>query len=280
MPKRHQVQGKNFIFTLNNYTEDDEKQLAELECSYLIYQHELAPDTGTPHLQGYIQFGKRIDFNKLRKLFRWHIEKARGTPEECRDYCSKSESRDPAFDRLVERGTIKHDERGRRTDLQEIKKKILNKTPLIDVVQHCESYQQLKYAEGLSKYFPNDTERDVEVYWYWGPTGSGKTQAARKESSELPRWTSKGDLQWFDGYAGQPAVILDDLRLRPNTTDYAVLLRLLDRYPISVPVKCGFVDWRPTKIWITCPYPPDAIPGTTEDYAQLVRRIKEIKHFI
>lgn len=278
MPRK-QVRSKNYCFTLNNYTDDDEKRLEELECSYLVYGRELAPTTGTPHLQGYIQFAKRVDASKLRKLLLWHIEVAKGTAQQNRDYCTKSESGSTISGGIVERGTIRHDESGRRTDLQEIKKKILNHVPLIEIVPYCDNHQQLKYAEGLSKYFNDDKDRAVEVYWYYGPTGTGKTRAAREESTGLSRWMSKGDLQWFDGYAGQTAVILDDLRLRPNTTDYSLLLRLLDRYPLSVPIKGGFVNWTPMKIWVTCPYPPDGIPGTTEDYTQLVRRMTIIKRF-
>ena len=64
---------------------------------------------------------------------------------------------------------------------------------------------------------PNATQKKkVEVKWFWGPTGSGKTYTAyqivqeRKLQDDL--WVSADTCKWFDGYGGQKAVIFDDIR--------------------------------------------------------------------
>ena len=45
---------KNWTFTFNNYTEFVERHIKESELfNYLIYGHEVAPTTGTIHLQGF-----------------------------------------------------------------------------------------------------------------------------------------------------------------------------------------------------------------------------------
>jgi len=46
-----------YQFTVNNYTPEHEKFLKEYaasECKYLLYGREIAPSTGTPHLQGFV----------------------------------------------------------------------------------------------------------------------------------------------------------------------------------------------------------------------------------
>ena len=59
---------------------------------------------------------------------------------------------------------------------------------------------------------------------------------------------------WFDGYDGHDTAIFDDFRASVNR--FAYILRVLDRYPMDVPVKGGFVNWNPKYIVFTCPRPP------------------------
>lgn len=85
---------KNWCFTLNNYTEGYElliKALYPDSINYLIYGHEIAPTTGTPHLQGYVQFTKKLRLTGIKKLFGPdpHFEVAAGTPAQNKAYCSK-----------------------------------------------------------------------------------------------------------------------------------------------------------------------------------------------
>lgn len=59
---------------------------------------------------------------------------------------------------------------------------------------------------------------------------------------------------WFDGYEGQDDVLMDDYQC--SMLDREFFLRLLDRYPMQVPVKGGFVEWRPKRIIITSNHNP------------------------
>lgn len=88
------MRGTQFIFTHNNYTPDDERRISELAASssviYCTYGRELAPTTGTPHLQGYIVFAQRRRIGGVRRdLVGSHVELARGNPEQCKTYCHK-----------------------------------------------------------------------------------------------------------------------------------------------------------------------------------------------
>jgi len=53
---------RHYCFTLNNPTPEERNALASLECVYIVYGNEIAPTTGTPHLQGFVIFehGHRI----------------------------------------------------------------------------------------------------------------------------------------------------------------------------------------------------------------------------
>jgi len=56
----------------------------------------------------------------------------------------------------------------------------------------------------------------------------------------------------------------------------------LDRYPMRVPVKGGFVNWVPENIYITSSNHPDSTytdEKIQEDIQQLIRRIDIIQQF-
>jgi len=85
---------KHYVFTLNNYSNEDEAALAALsegsEVSYLVFGREVAPTTNTPHLQGYVAFLRRKTLGQARILIpRAHLEVAHGTPKEAASYCKK-----------------------------------------------------------------------------------------------------------------------------------------------------------------------------------------------
>lgn len=105
------------------------------------------------------------------------------------------------------------------------------------------------------------------------------------EGGDIARhiWVSKTNGDWYDGYNGQEAVILDDVR--SNSWKFADLLRVTDRYPIEVAIKGGFRCWCPKEIWITAPAKPEDIYKnyTTgeafEGIEQLIRRIDDLREF-
>lgn len=83
---------KYFCFTINNYTNDDVDRLSNLgdEITYIVFGREVG-ESGTPHLQGYVEFRNRKRFPQVKTLLgnRVHLEKRRGSPQEASDYCKK-----------------------------------------------------------------------------------------------------------------------------------------------------------------------------------------------
>lgn len=98
---------RNWVWTLNNYTEDEiaaiqvdaveKHSFASQKCRYLVFQKEIAPSTGTPHLQGYAEFSAQISMGQLKAFLGSRIWCSRrdGPRNDARDYCVKIESRDP-----------------------------------------------------------------------------------------------------------------------------------------------------------------------------------------
>ena len=100
-----------YCFTLNNWTDLElvnirgavEREAAGVTC--LAFQFEIAPGTGTPHLQGVIAFKHPVTLRgvkgKVPGLDRSHLEAMRGSWEAAQAYCNKVESRaegtDPEF---------------------------------------------------------------------------------------------------------------------------------------------------------------------------------------
>lgn len=67
---------------------------------FLIYGREVCPSTGTPHLQGYVEFlnPQRITGIKTLPGFSTsHLEVARGSPDQNITYCSKSDANPTRF---------------------------------------------------------------------------------------------------------------------------------------------------------------------------------------
>nr|WBG01468.1 replication-associated protein [Army ant associated cyclovirus pff-3] len=249
---------RRFCWTLNNYTEDEltrlQKDLSEL-CKFAIFGREICPTTGTKHLQGFCNLQRPKRFNSVRALFggRAHIEKAKGTDLDNKTYCSKSGE-------VWMHGEPGH--QGTRTDLQEVVSCIEGGEKNLKrlAVQFPVAY--IKYFKGIEQYIRiahGSGERDfkTEVFFYYGATGLGKSRAAREESQATGDETYyKPRGEWWDGYCGQPNVVIDDFY---GWIKYDEMLKICDRYPYRVPVKGGYENFVSKRIWITSNYGLDRI---------------------
>lgn len=266
---KNNERARNYIFVINNYGETDIATIHEIaaDAKYCIYGKEIAPSTGTPHLQGYIMFNNARYFNSVIKMFEPnHVEIAKGSPWDNFVYCSKENN----FTEIGERPKGQ----GKRIDIEKIKEDLDNGANLSEVVKNCNNYQQLRFAETYSTYIPNKRDTKPEIMWIFGPTGVGKTHIAYELLGNDDTWISGGNLRWFDGYNGQKNVIIDDFR--KDFCTYHYCLRLFDKYPMRVEVKGGSRPWVPNKIVITCPYNPEDLYDNREDVNQLLRRLDAV----
>lgn len=78
---------------MNNYGEDDWLRLQEVGrnlCTYAVMGKEVG-EQGTAHIQGFFNLSKKCKFSTAKRHVgeTAHIEPAKGTDEQNREYCSK-----------------------------------------------------------------------------------------------------------------------------------------------------------------------------------------------
>lgn len=259
----------SYSFTWNNYPENFKELLLEEPYTYLIFGYEIAPTTNTPHLQGYIRFEFQRTISSITKTLKGiHLEKSRANASINRQYCTKGGD-------WEEYGELP--KQGSRIDIKNLKAAIKKTSSIRKLIENdsITSYQHLKLAEGTMKYFEEGRNWKPQVFWYYGETGTGKTKTANEMAPDaFIHFSSK----WWDGYDGHEDVIIDDIRA--DTFHFQELLRLLDRYKMTVQTKGGTRQFKPKRIFITCPYHPEELfQSVNEDINQLLRRIQEIKEF-
>lgn len=168
---------------------------------------------------------------------------------------------------------------GKRTDLLEIKQHLdegKNENFIADTffskwVVYRKSFTAYQCLKAIPRNFK------TIVVCLWGVTGTGKTHFCFEQIGERSVWLP-GDYKWFDGYQGQDCVLLDDYR---GEYDIGLFLKLMDKYPMRVPVKGGFANWNPKKVYITSNVKPDLwYECGHQTYMALMRRFTVIHEII
>lgn len=279
------MSNRNWVFTLNNYTEEELQQIQQFavskDCNYLIYGIEKG-DAGTPHLQGYFEYSKKSRLTGIRQcstgFSRAHLEPRRGTAAQASEYCKKDGN-------FREYGKIASKRQGQRFDLQEIQDDIKAGAQDLEIANNYFT-RWVVYRNSFNEYrkmvhtVPRTWKTVVVVLW--GTTGTGKTRFVFQQRGDRELFVHGGD-RWFDGYVGQPLALFDDFD--GTQLEFRMFLRLLDRYPMQVPIKGGFANWAPKKIYITSNLHPKQWYQDTHDQSlpALMRRITiihEIRDFI
>lgn len=231
---------RSCLFVVNNYNNDDIEHLRNVsaDASYLVWSYELAPSTGTPHIQGFIQWPTQRSLDKFSNSFSKHafVKRPNGTAQQNATYVKKPETKDPAHAAKPweEYGEVPI--QGKRTDWDKVWTSLKDKKSIVEVLEdqpHLIPCQRAIREVKMSLLTP--IHRDVEVYVLVGKPGTGKTRWAY---DQYPTIYSKPRGDWWDGYVGEKAVLLDDYY---GFLPYCDLLRVLDRYPLTVPVKGSFV---------------------------------------
>lgn len=256
---------RNYCFTINNYPEGWKNKITKLKnLRYIIAGQEKAPTTGTPHLQGYLQFEKGTSLIQCIKRFKKigftpHVEIAKGNLESNIKYCKKEDS--DAFT-WGEAKTA-----GQRTDLRLLHAKIKSgeyKTKKDVIENEFELYCRYRGGinDALQEYNVDRAQdfRHVDVEYVYGPTGTGKTRYIHEQKD---CFTLNGsDLKWFDGYRGESCLGIDEY---DNNISCSDMLSLLDGYTKRLPIKGGFTYAHWTKIIITSNIHPSDLHKAAKD---------------
>ena len=227
---------RHFAFTYNNYNKHENwfielnLVLQQLEANYYIWGEEIAPTTGTPHLQGYVQLKKRKYFNQICKLLHGiHITIIKGSSQDNINYCKKLDNKvyEHGEHRDVARGRVKQKEdwailvdQASRGQLDEIREHNPREYAL-----YYRTWNQIK----MDNMEPVEERRTC--LWIYGAPGIGKSRAVW---NLFPKAYPKMSNKWWDGYRGESEVILDDLG---TPVLFDLLKRWTDRYKVIGEVK-------------------------------------------
>ncbi len=281
---------RNYCFVLNNYSAQHARILLSF-CSgadphviaisnYIVMQEEIAPTTGTRHLQGYMEFRRAIRKNNLkRKLVAAgipntiHLERRHGTQAEAIAYCKKPETR-PDNGQQYEHGTPKPPGRPQGEHSTAVEA-VMADTPMTEV---AEAYPKafVKHHQGLkalTEIRAKPRKWAMEIIIYYGPTGTGKSFMAHKDRPEAydVTWPEKGGW-WWPNYHGQATCIMDEFR---HQISLDKMLQIMDRYPLTLQYKGGNTKFRSETLIITSNIPPHEWYPKVRDVTMLRRRIKQ-----
>lgn len=272
----------NWVITLFLHTTDRcweeivQEYISTNQLKFMAMGQETCPDTGTLHYQCYACFPSKIRLKTITRLFPGcHAEIMRGSMKQNEQYCSKEGT-------LIKYGTEPH--QGQRSDLIGVKHKIDEGAKTMDLAEEDQHFAVIaRYNKFFEKYenyrFWKKVKYDYtqpEVYIRVGEPGSGKTKYCYEYDRDLYRMPDK-TLKWAGNYNHQSTVLFDDVKageIPPITT----CLEITDRYPCELPVKGGFVAFKPKTIFFTSNHEPCVWwkDYNEQHYRAFMRRVKKI----
>ncbi len=198
-------------------------------------------------MQGYCIFGNAQRLGGAKRLIsgRAHVERRKWSHEKSVEYCSKQRSRVEG-NSTVCWGSPPAGQ-GTRSDLKEFGRLIAAGA------SEAEAFDSnpggyIMYSRGIGSAVElvrsrgrRDVGSDPYVGLYIGPSGIGKSRYVyEKYPAPACYWLTvqQSGVQWWNGYIGQPTVVVDDFR---GEVMYHTLLRWLDRYPVQVQTKGGMI---------------------------------------
>lgn len=254
----------NWCFTWNNpsmYTE--EARWDEVppppnvwpDVSYVIWQYEQG-ESGTPHYQGYVQLKKQYRLSTLASNMPEgiHWEPRKGSHAQAKAYCQKEDSR---LAGPWEHGTETH--QGRDSALVPMLAAVKEGKPELDIVD-MDPLIWARYFRAIERYrkLVTPARKDGDTVFttiYWGETDIGKSWRAQFEAVsqtgryyKLPTPQNQKQVVWWDDYAGEEDVIIDEFNGQISQT---YMNTICDRYKCQVQTKGGIVRLNMRRLWIT-----------------------------
>lgn len=263
---------RRYVFTLNNPDCDFEYELiAKKLHSYIVCGQEVG-ESGTPHIQGYIEFAEKKSLNWLKQNVsdKAHFEVARGSSLEASDYCKKDGLWIEDGERSKTPGEKGDGEKRRWEDAFAAAKR--GALDDIDDELRVRYYSTWKQIQKDFMGHPDDLY-DCCGVWLYGESGNGKSHAAR-DMAKGAQYYEKMANKWWDGYQNEPIVILDDVDPKHDVLGHHLKI-WADKYAFIAEAKGNAMRIRPRLFIVTSQYPIERVFQDAETIAALKRRFKE-----
>jgi len=262
-----------WVFTWNNYTDDTtdliDQHFLNDAVRYVVYGRETG-DSGTPHLQGYIEYeAARTRQQVAKKLPGAYVAIRRGTAAQAADYCKKGNE-------FIEYGEISDSADDKKAKAKEAYGMIVKKAEEGDLGWVKENYPKvyLQWKPRLEDIcIPNTAiiDGDLQNEWWVGATGTGKS---KRLWTEYPAHYQKELNKWWCGYRGEEVVAIEEWSPKNECTGSQLKI-WADRYPFTGQIKGGSLKKiRPKKIIVLSNYTIEECFPAKEDHLPLKRRFK------
>lgn len=266
------TQSRKWLLTFNNPAEhgtDHEAIKATLSglksLQYWCMCDEVGGKEQTYHTHLYLYRKSPFKFSVVKELFPTaHIDPAKGTSQECRDYIRKEgkhENTEKATtnlkDTFEEYGELPQERQGQRNDLSVLYDMIKDGKTDYEILEENAEYmtrldtvsrvrETIRYEQ-----FSNCT-RDLQVEYWHGKAGTGKTSGVLNKYGFKNVYVVDDCKHPWDGYKGQDVVLFDEFK--SGDYDLTQLLRWLDIYPVSLPCRYNNKQACYTKVFFTSNY--------------------------
>lgn len=245
---------RGWTLTWFNYTDGDLTFIRAInpKPKYLIFGFEICPDTGRPHLQGYVHFAHAKTREATKTFFRCnslHCIASRGSATDNQVYCAKEGQL------LGEWGTppLSNKEKGMKEKERYRLAFDACKEGRFEDVDPDIRFRYYRTTKQIFKDFQPDLPPLPDGpcgLWFTGPPGTGKSYQARLR---YPGSYIKAQNRWWDGFDSNrhSTVILDDLD--EETLGHDIKL-WADEVSFNAETKGGVLLIRPTKFIVTSNY--------------------------
>jgi len=284
---------RNYCFTLNNYQANYRDTFNAITgVKYLVCGEELAPTTGTPHLQGYICFNNPRTLGSVMRLGLGSITVAAGNSLQNYQYCTKtrpSAGPRPAdvtpneviFTIGVRPLTPEEKGEGEKERWRNIR--LLATEGRLDEIEDQIYVTRFDTLQRIAAHhMPNAQPLPITDgggcgIWIMGNSGVGKSHSVWEKYNRDEVYL-KARTKWWDGYRGQEIVLVDDfdkynVKLGGDVKDWA------DKWPFHAEKKGGSLNIRPRLVLVTSQYSIEDIWEDMQTRAALNRRFKVILKF-
>ncbi len=276
---------RNVCFTSNNpsliekvfWRDLATRNIMPHNIRYFILQEEIGEagesNTGTVHLQGYIEFTRSKSLTQLKHDFgdSIHWESRRGTQLEARNYCRKQRTR-VLGGMSLESGTAA------RSRFSGDMIEALEQGAKPSEIAENFPKEFIKKCCGIERWYNKVTAKvprkwQMEVVICFGPTGVGKSWWACEENADVYHvpWPM-GGRWWWPEYEGEECVVMDEFR---HQIKMDLMLKILDRHPMKIEWKGGNTEFRSKTIIITTNIDPMQWYPNVQDRSMLRRRFRE-----